>query len=92
MLSIIGIGAVVLVGPEHCYRNTTRPGAPAHPIWERDGTHSLWPGGRGGLLVPYHYYLAPTGDPAEDRRRRELARELRITPEEWSRDPVLVPL
>jgi ATP-dependent exoDNAse (exonuclease V) alpha subunit len=79
---VIGVGAVVSVGRVHNYRNTTRPEAPDHPIWERDVAHSLRPAGRGGLLVPYHEYLAPTGDPAEDRRRIELARELRITPED----------
>lgn len=51
------------------YRNTIKPEAPEHPIWERDIFHSLGAGGRGGLLVPYHEYLASTGDPAEDRRR-----------------------
>jgi ATP-dependent exoDNAse (exonuclease V) alpha subunit len=79
---IIGIGEVTAVGRGHSYRNTTKPQAPEHPIWERDVAHSLRAGGRGGLLLPYHEYLAPTGDPAEDRRRRELVRELRITPEE----------
>lgn len=79
---IIGVGAVAAVGQEHSYRNTTKPEAPDHPIWERDVAHSLRPAGRGGLLVPYQEYLAPTGDPAEDRRRLELARELRITPED----------
>lgn len=79
---IVGIGLVTAVGTERTYRNTTKPSAPAHPIWERDVTHSLRPGGVGGLLVPYHAYLAPTGDAAEDRRRRELAKELRVTPED----------
>lgn len=78
---VVGVGAVVAVGNERSYRNTTKPDAPDHPIWERDVAHSLRPGGHGGLLVPYHEYLASTGDPAEDRRRRELSRELRISPE-----------
>lgn len=79
---IVGIAEVAAVGHEHAYMNTTRLDAPEHPIWERDIAHSLRIGGRGGLLVPYHDYLVATGDPAEDRRRRELVRELRITPEE----------
>ncbi|MYH72104.1 MAG: AAA family ATPase [Acidimicrobiia bacterium] len=79
---IVGIGAVTSVGREHPYRNTKRPGAPVPPIWERDVGHSLRSGGHGGLLVPYHEYLEPTGDPTEDRRRRELCKELRISPED----------
>ena len=79
---VVGIGAVVSVGRERSYRNTTRPDAPSHTIWERDVAHSLRPGGDGGLLVPYHDYLAPTGDPGEDQRRRDLSRELRISPED----------
>lgn len=79
---VVGVGAVEYVGQERSYRNTTKPNAPDHPIWERDVRHSLQPGGRGGLLVPYHDYLASTGDPAEDQRRRELSRELRISPED----------
>lgn len=79
---IVGIGIVTSIGPERPYRNTTKPDAPAHPIWERDIGHSLRPGGHGGLLVPFHEYLAPSGDPAEDRRRRDLVQELRITPED----------
>ncbi|MXZ65307.1 MAG: AAA family ATPase [Acidimicrobiaceae bacterium] len=78
---IVGVGAVVAVGKERSYRNTTKPDAPDHPIWERDIAHSLRPGGHGGLLVPYHEYLVSTGDLGEDRRRRELSRELRISPE-----------
>ena len=79
---IVGIGDVVSVGRERSYRNTTKPEAADHPIWERDIAHSLRGGGHGGLLVPYHEYLASTGDPVEDRRRRDLSRELRISPED----------
>lgn len=79
---IVGIGLVSAVGKEHTYRNTTKPSAPEHTIWERDITHSLRPNGIGGLLVPYHAYLAPTGDPDLDRQHRDLAKELRIAPEE----------
>lgn len=79
---IVGVGAVVSVGRERSYRNTTKRDAPDHPIWERDVAHSLRSGGEGGLLVPYHDYLEPTGDLNEDRCRRELSRELRISPED----------
>jgi ATP-dependent exoDNAse (exonuclease V) alpha subunit len=79
---IVGIGEVTAVGVERHYRNTTKPGAADHPIWERDIGHSLRSGGHGGLLIPFHDYLNPTGDPSEDARRRDLARELRIVPED----------
>ncbi len=79
---VVGVGLVNSVGPTRYYRNSTKPGAPDHPIWERDVAHTLRPGGIGGLLVPYHQYLAPTGDADLDEERRSKARELRITPED----------
>lgn len=77
---IVGIGDVVSVGRQHFYKSTKRD-TRENPIWDRDITHSLRPGGTGGLLIPYHEYLAPTGDPARDKENQKLVRQLRITPE-----------
>lgn len=79
---VVGIGLVSGTGRTQHYRNTTKPGAPDHPIWAHDIAHTLRRGGVGGLLVPYHEYLAPTGDRVVDEKRREMARELKITPED----------
>jgi hypothetical protein len=77
---VVGIGLVTDVG-EMRYYNSADPSKRRHPIWQRDIAHSLRPGGTTGLLVPFHDYLEPTGDPDEDARRVTLARELVIAPE-----------
>jgi hypothetical protein len=76
---IVGLGDVTSIGKPKYYDapRDTRP----HPIWERSLGHSLRPDQTGGFLIPYHAYLTPTGDPDEDTRRRELARELAVAPE-----------
>ena len=79
---VVGIGIVKSIGPICYYRNTTRPDARSHPIWERGVEHTLRLGGSGGLLVPYHEYLTPTGDSDLDAERQAKARELRIVPED----------
>ena len=79
---IVGVGLVKSIGSTCYYRNTTKPDLRDHPIWERGVTHTLRPGGTGGLLVPYHEYMAPTGDADLDAERRSKARELRIVPED----------
>lgn len=43
-----------------------------YPIWDRVVHHSIRPNGSDGFLLPYHAYLASTGDPEEDARRRAL--------------------
>lgn len=78
---IVGIGDVAAVAKTRHYESRD-PSKRKQPLWQRDIAHTLRAQGAGGLLVPYHDYLASTGDAAEDRRRRELARELVITPEQ----------
>jgi hypothetical protein len=77
---IVGIGLVNHVGSTRYYESSD-PGKRQHPIWQREVSHTLRPHGVGGLLIPYQEYLQPTGDPAEDGRRLDLARELRLVPE-----------
>jgi hypothetical protein len=78
---VVGIGLVTDVGEMRFYKSAD-PAKRRHPIWQRDVAHSLRPGGTEGLLVPFHDYLEPTGDPDEDTRRLELVRDLVITPEQ----------
>ncbi|MFC7819975.1 AAA family ATPase [Streptomyces sp. NPDC057367] len=49
-----------------------------YPAWDRLVSHSIRPQGEEGLLLPYHAYLASTGDPAEDARRRALLSEVAV--------------
>ena len=79
---VVGIGLVRSIDPVCYYRNATKPDARSHPIWERGVEHTLRSGGTGGLLVPYHEYLTPTGDADRDAEREAMARELRIVPED----------
>ncbi|XTZ17900.1 AAA family ATPase [Micromonospora echinospora] len=57
------------------------PGEPTNPLWDRLISHSIRPDGVDGFLLPYHAYLAPTGDPAEDQRRRDLLAEITVAPD-----------
>lgn len=77
---VVGIGLITDVGQTRYYRSSD-PKKRRHPIWQHDIAHSLRVGGTKGLLIPFHDYLKPTGDPDEDLRRMELARALVITPE-----------
>ncbi|MBQ1026513.1 AAA family ATPase [Micromonospora sp. C95] len=56
-------------------------GQPTYPLWDRLISHSIRPDGTEGFLLPYHAYLKPTGDPAEDARRRELLAEITVAPD-----------
>ena len=38
---------------------------PRYPLWDRLITHSVRPDGSRGMLLPYHDYLEPSGDPDE---------------------------
>lgn len=77
---IVGIGLVTNVAPTRYYESADLS-KPDHPIWQREISHSLRPGGYGGLLIPFHDYLTPTGNPTLDAEHLRLAQELRITPE-----------
>ena len=76
---VVGIADVTDVADQKFYDATK--GHRQHPIWERGIQHSLRPNGSGGFLIPYQQYLATTGDPDEDKRRRALLAELIVQPE-----------
>lgn len=75
---IVGIGRLDGVGP--MLRYDVESGN-TYPLWERSIQHSIRPAGTEGFLLPYHDYLAPTGDPQEDARRTELLTEIAVVPE-----------
>jgi hypothetical protein len=75
---VVGLGRITRIGKTEHY--DTVDGKPGHPLWDRVISHSIRPDGDDGFLLPYHQYLTPTGDPAEDARRAELVREIIVTP------------
>ncbi len=76
---VVGIGLLTKIGAMLEY---DREGTKAtYPIWDRVVHHSIRPNGADGFLLPYHAYLAPTGDYKEDARRLALLREIAVVPE-----------
>jgi hypothetical protein len=72
---IVGVGEITHCGQIEEYDSD---GGEAHPLWDRLVSHSIRSDGERGFLLPYHEYLSPTGDEAEDARRRELVREIAV--------------
>jgi ATP-dependent exoDNAse (exonuclease V) alpha subunit len=75
---VVGVGQISSISSLHWYESkTSKP----YPLWDRLFTHSIRPDGDEGFLIPYHDYLAPTGDAVEDARRLELLEEIAVVPE-----------
>jgi hypothetical protein len=47
-------------------------------MWDQLIRHTIRPDGTDGFTLPYHDYLEPTGDAAEDARRERLLREIAV--------------
>lgn len=75
---IVGVGTLDWMSGLQRYEAS---GGPRYPLWDRLITHSIRLDGSRGMLLPYHDYLEPTGDPDEDARRRLLADEIAVAPE-----------
>ena len=75
---VIGVGKVKHVGKTERYDTDQKS---TYPLWDRLIEHSIRPSGYEGFLLPYHDYLAPTGDAEEDARRRSLLTEIVVVPE-----------
>ena len=76
---VVGIGTISKLGKIERYNTDSGPG---YPLWDRLVSHTIRPDGAEGFLLPYHEYLAPTGDAAEDERRRSLLAEIIVSPED----------
>ena len=76
---VVGVGLVKKLRPPLEYESVGSTALP--PVWERIVQHSIRPDGSEGLLLPYHAYLEPTGDPDEDARRRGLLADIAVVPE-----------
>jgi len=72
---IVGVGRIVAVGLQRFYDSESDQ---TFPFWDREIHHSIRPDGVDGFLLPYHAYLAPTGDPDEDARRLTLLDEIAV--------------
>lgn len=73
---VVGVGRIQSIAPVKYYDAPT--GKSAYPMWDRLLRHSIRPDGFDGFLLPYHDYLEPTGDTAEDARRAELLAEIAV--------------
>lgn len=76
---VVGIGRLTKVGPLR--HHDVKGSKPSYPMWDRLVGHSIRPDGSDGFVLPYHAYLASTGDPDEDARRRKLLKEIAVVPE-----------
>ena len=85
---VTGVGRVVKVGKLLRYESSKPK---TYPLWDWVIRHSIRLDGHEGFLLPYHEYLAPTGDPVEDARRVALLDEVAVAshPNTWvcSRTP-----
>lgn len=77
---LVGIGRINKLSKVLKY-DTQKEGE-TYPIWDRLFEHSIRPDGSEGFILPYHDYLEPTGDPAEDQRRMQLLDEIAVVPEQ----------
>ncbi|HEX5547463.1 MAG TPA: hypothetical protein VFX24_08640, partial [Ktedonobacterales bacterium] len=73
---VVGVGRIQAIGSQGYYESDS---AITYPFWDRKIHHTIRPDGSDGFLLPYHDYLAPTGDADEDMRRRELLEAIAIT-------------
>lgn len=76
---VVGVGNLTKLGKLEKYDSDQ---GPSYPLWDRLVSHSIRPDGNAGFLLPYHDYLEPTGNPAEDERRKGLLREIIVEAED----------
>ena len=73
---VMGVGRIATVAPPKAYDVTKKK--PSHLMWDLLIRHTIRPDGEDGFLLPYHEYLEPTGDSAEDARRERLLRDIAV--------------
>lgn len=73
---VMGVGRIAAVAQPRAYDVTKKK--PTHLMWDLLIRHTIRPDGEDGFLLPYHDYLEPTGDVAEDARRERLLREIAV--------------
>ena len=73
---VVGTGRITSVAPPEPYDVIGQK--PTHLMWDLLIRHSIRPEGHDGFLLPYHEYIEPTGDPAEDERRLDLLHDIAV--------------
>lgn len=73
---MMGVGRIAHVAKPKAFDVSTKK--PSHLMWDLLIRHTIRPDGDDGFLLPYHDYLEPTGDPAEDARRQELLLDIAV--------------
>lgn len=73
---VMGVGRITNVAQPKAY--DVSKNKPTHLMWDLLIRHTIRPDGEDGFLLPYHDYLEPTGDAAEDVRRERLLREIAV--------------
>jgi hypothetical protein len=74
---VMGVGRITTLAPPKAYDVSEKK--PSHLMWDLLIRHSIRPEDSDGFLLPYHEYLEPTGDPAEDAKRQQLLREIAVS-------------
>jgi hypothetical protein len=77
---VVGVGRLTKVGRLLDYASVGSKAA--YPMWDRLVDHSIRPDNADGFLLPYHAYLAPTGDLEEDARRTKMLAEIAVVPDQ----------
>ena len=72
---VVGVGRILKTGNLIPYQSSSQT---TYPMWDRIVQHSIRPHISDGFLLPYHDYICPTGDPAEDERRLKLLAEIAV--------------
>lgn len=73
---VVGVGRIASVAPPKAYDVAKRK--PTHLMWDLLIRHTIRPDGDDGFVFPYHEYLEPTGDAAEDARRERLLQAIAV--------------
>lgn len=73
---VLGVGRIAALSAPKAYDVPKKK--PTHFMWDLLVRHTVRPDGVDGFLLPYHEYLEPTGDAAEDARREQLLREIAV--------------
>ncbi|HEV2682714.1 MAG TPA: AAA family ATPase [Rhodanobacter sp.] len=73
---VVGVGRIATVAPPKAF--DVAQNKPAQLMWDLLIRHTIRPDGGDGFLLPYHEYLEPTGDAAEDARREQLLQEIAV--------------
>ncbi len=76
---VVGVGRIQRISPPIEYETEKKQ---SYLMWDLLFQHSIRNDGVDGFILPYHEYLAPTGDAKEDARRTALLDEIIVEADE----------